>query len=212
MPLPEDRGRRGDARPKVHRFRSYDLELGQRLRTFRERHGLTQADVAPVLDAGTPTTVTQWESGARVPEGGRRWRVEALVAGRLWAELRAAVVAAPGMPARWGAAVRWYRRASRERARRAAEGAAIAALLGDLRDTHRPDVLRGRYSSAGAGWAHGAAASADAAFAGLTPGALRLVEDAAFGLRWLENPAGAREGVRTPPGGHGRVTRRAPGA
>src|SRR6266545_3811508 len=152
VPLPEDRGRRGDARPKANRFRRYELELGRQLRAFRELHGLTQADVAAVLEAGTATTVTQWESGARIPEGGRRQRVEALVAGRLWSELRAAVVAVPGMPARWAAAVRWYRRASRERAHRATEGAAIAALLEDLRDTHRPDVLRQRYAAAGAGW------------------------------------------------------------
>ena len=190
MPLPEDRGRRGDARPKVHRFRSYDLELGQRLRAFRERHGLTQADVAPVLEAGTPSTVTQWESGARVPEGGRRQRVEALVAGQLWPELRAAVVANPGMPPRWAAAVRWYRRVSRERARRALEGAAIAALLEDLRDTHRPDVLRQRYAAVGAAWAQGPAAAS--ATADVRPAVLRQVEDAAFGLRWLEIAGGFR--------------------
>ncbi|MGI8422898.1 MAG: helix-turn-helix domain-containing protein, partial [Chloroflexota bacterium] len=125
----------------MHRFRSYDVELGRRLRAFRDQHGLTQAEVAGVVEAGPPTTVTQWENGVRVPEGGRRQLVEALVAGRLWPELRAAVVAAPGMPPRWAQAVRWYRRASRERPRRAVEGASIEALLEDLRDTHRPDVL-----------------------------------------------------------------------
>src|SRR6266545_2497273 len=157
VPLPEDRGRRGDARPKVHRFRSYEVELG------------------------------------------RRQRVEALVAGRLWPELRAAVIAVPGMPARWAAAVRWYRRASRERARRATEGAAIAALLEDLRDTHRPDVLRQRYAAAGAGWGHGAERSLApitgpgvSGAGGAGGAALRRIEDAAFGLRWLEIARGTR--------------------
>src|SRR5919202_5003423 len=93
VPLPEDRGRQGDARPKVHRFRSYGVELGQRLRAFRERHALTQAEVAAALGAGSLTPVTQWEIGARTPEGLLQERVEALVAGRLWPELRAAVVA-----------------------------------------------------------------------------------------------------------------------
>jgi transcriptional regulator with XRE-family HTH domain len=93
----------------VHRFRSYGVELGQRMRAFRERYALTQAEVAAAVGAGSKTTVTQWETGARTPEGVLRERVEALVAGRLWPELRATVAAeagsgsgtGTGMPARW---------------------------------------------------------------------------------------------------------------
>ena len=59
VPLPEDRGRRGDARPKVHRFRSLLLELGRRLRMFRARYGLTQDEVARVVGASDGTAVTQ---------------------------------------------------------------------------------------------------------------------------------------------------------
>ena len=45
MSLPEDRGRQGDGRPKVHRFRSQWLELGRRLRDFRARFGLRWLEV-----------------------------------------------------------------------------------------------------------------------------------------------------------------------
>ena len=65
--LPEDRGRRGDARPKVHRFRSHWAELGRRLRAFRARYGLTQAEVARAVGAEGHSTVALWENGARVP-------------------------------------------------------------------------------------------------------------------------------------------------
>ena len=103
------------------------------------------------------------------------------------------------MPPRWAQAVRWYRRASRERARRAVEGAAIAALLEDLRDSHRPDVLRRRYAAAGPGWGHGAERSLApitgpgvSGAGGAGGAALRRIEDAAFGLRWLEIARGTR--------------------
>lgn len=173
------------------------MELGRRLLAFRAQHGLTQAEVAAVVGAGTPTSVTQWESGARVPEGGRRQRVEALVGGQLWPELRSAVVAGTGMPARWATAVRWYRRASRERARRTREGTAIASILEDLRDTQRLDVLRQRYAAAGAGWAHGwtrgaAPTPGDVHTHGPGGAVLRQIEDASFGLRWLEIARGGR--------------------
>jgi len=100
------------------------------------------------------------------------------------------------MAARW-AAVRWYRRASRECARRATEGAAIAALPADLRDTHRPDVLRQRYAVAGTGRAPGTAADPRLTAAGLRPATLRQVEDAAIGLRWLEIAGGLLVDPRT---------------
>src|SRR6266508_4635070 len=74
VPLPEDRGRKGDARPKTHRFRSHWLELGQRLRAFRERYGLTQDEVARAVEASEGTTVGQWENGVNVPDGIRWYR------------------------------------------------------------------------------------------------------------------------------------------
>ena len=197
MPLPENRGRRVAAPPKVHRFRSHWLELGRRLRAFRERHALTQAEVAAAVGAGAKTTVTQWETGARIPEGVLRERVEALASGRVWPTLRQAAVAADGagrgtgagMPAQWEAAVRWYRRASRERAVRAALGSAIAAGLDALRAVDRPEELRARYLAGGA-W--GSALPRDAAPAAAAPAAARRVEDAAFGLRWIELACGLR--------------------
>jgi DNA-binding XRE family transcriptional regulator len=196
VPLPEDRGRRGDARPKVHRFRSYGVELGRRLRAFRKRYALTQAEAAVALGAGSKTTVTQWEIGARTPEGVLRERVEALVAGGRWPQLRAAVVAATGastgtggdMPRRWADTVRWYRRASRERSVRTALGPAIAAGVAALRGVHRPEDLRARYLGAAGPWGCGVLPDADPTSA--TPSALRRAEDAVYGLRWLELTAG----------------------
>jgi DNA-binding XRE family transcriptional regulator len=83
VPLPEDRGRHGDARPKVHRFRSHWLELGRRLRAFRARYGLTQDEVAAVVGAKDGTALAQWERGTHVPDGLRRERLTELLEGRL---------------------------------------------------------------------------------------------------------------------------------
>ena len=82
VPLPEDLGQRGDARPKVHRFRSHWLELGRRLRAFRARYGLTQDEVAAVVGAKDGTTLAQWERGTNVPESLRREQLIALLEGR----------------------------------------------------------------------------------------------------------------------------------
>ena len=68
MPLPEDWGRQGDGRPKVHRFRSHWLELGCRRRDFRARYGLTQDEVAAVVGANDGMALAQWENGATVPD------------------------------------------------------------------------------------------------------------------------------------------------
>jgi hypothetical protein len=174
----------------VHRFRSYGVELGRRLRAFHERHAVTQAEVAAAVGAGSKTTVTQWETGARTPEGVYRERVEALVAGRLWPDLRASVLAHPSsgtdgnMPARWAAAVRWYRRASRERTVRTALGPAIAAGLDALRTLEGPAALRARYLTVAGAWGSGLAR--DVIPAATDAADLRRAEDAAFGLRWLE--------------------------
>jgi transcriptional regulator with XRE-family HTH domain len=113
VPLPEDRGRRGDGRPKVHRFRSRWLELGRRLREFRARYGLTQGEIAAVVGAGSGSAVAQRENGVNVPDGLRRERLTDLLAGRLWPALRAAALVGDELPSSWERAVRWYRRASR---------------------------------------------------------------------------------------------------
>ena len=63
VPLPEYRGRRGDARPRVHRFCSHWLELRRRLRAFRARYGLMQDEVAAVVGAADGSVVPQWVSG-----------------------------------------------------------------------------------------------------------------------------------------------------
>jgi DNA-binding transcriptional regulator YiaG len=82
VPLPDDQGRRGARQPKVHRFRSYWLELGQQLRAFRARYSLTQAEVARAIGAADASTVAQWESGVNVPEGLRREHLIELLHGQ----------------------------------------------------------------------------------------------------------------------------------
>ncbi|MDA8219891.1 MAG: helix-turn-helix transcriptional regulator [Dehalococcoidales bacterium] len=101
MPLPEDNGLQGDGRPKVRRFRSRLLDLGQRLRQFRREHGLTQTIIARVVGVGSDATVSQWETGNRVPNGLPRERLVELLEGRLWHVLREVVVEGQGLPGRW---------------------------------------------------------------------------------------------------------------
>ena len=195
--LPEDRGRRGDARSKVHRFRSHWVELGRRLRAFRVRYGLTQAEVARAVGAGGHSTVAVWERGVNVPEGLRRERLVELLEGRRWPELRAAAlvgIAGDGLPEAWGRGARWYRRASRGRVPRETAGAVVAAMLEDLRAAVSPAALRQRYGERGGGWAQGVAAEQ-----GLGQGHradVRRLEDAAHGLRWLELAHGLRFDLR----------------
>ena len=184
VPLPEDRGRRGDARPKIHRFRSQWVELGRRLRDFRARYGLTQTEVAAVVGAGDGSMVSQWESGATVPDGLRREQLTDLLAGRLWPALRAAALVGDGLPISWERGARWYRRASRERPARETLGGAVAAILDDLRVVDSPVPLRQHYGERDGEWARGVAARQ-----GLSEehkAGLRRIEDAAYGLRWLE--------------------------
>lgn len=184
MPLPEDRGRQGDARPKVHRFRSQWLELGRRLRAFRARYGLTQDEVAPVVGANDGTALAQWENGVTVPDGIRRERLTDLLERRLWPELRASIIGEDGMPSRWNQGARWYRRASRERGPRESVGAIVTAILDDLRAVASPEALRQRYVNRDAEWAH---AIADQRGLGdECRSDMRRIEDAAYGLRWLE--------------------------
>ncbi len=91
--LPEDRGRQGDARPKVHRFRSHWLELGRRLRAFRARYGLTQDEVAVVVGAKEGTAL---RSGRTAPMSLAAWAGAADRAGRLVALAGAARLAHRG--------------------------------------------------------------------------------------------------------------------
>jgi DNA-binding XRE family transcriptional regulator len=144
--VPLHKGRTpGDAASTAARRRRFLLDLGPRLRAFRAEHGLTQAEVARVVGAATPSTVTQWEVGVNVPDGMRRERAKALLAGELWPELRAAMIAGAGLPGSWARAARWYRRASRERQARATRGRAMAAVLDGLRGVEASEALRGRY-------------------------------------------------------------------
>lgn len=133
VPLPDNKGRSGDGRSKVHRFRSHWLELGRRLRDFRARYGVTQTEVARAIGAGDASTVAQWESGVNVPEGIRREYLIELLEGRRWRELRAAASVGEGLPGSWQRGACWYRRASRERRSRETAGVVVVAILEELR-------------------------------------------------------------------------------
>lgn len=189
-PQPEDKGLKGDGRPKVRRFRSRRLDLGPRLREFRREYGLTQAKFSQVVGAGSEVTVCQWETGVNVPDGHRRERLVDLLEGRLWRALRELVIEGDGTPRRWHEAARWYRRASRERPPRQTVGAVIAVALRDLRGVERVERLCRRYCEDDSSWIRGLAAKV---LAGLGRQVnLRRVEDAAYGLRWLELAHGLR--------------------
>lgn len=192
VPLPEDKGLKGDGRAKVRRFRSRLLDLGRRLREFRHEYGLTQSEVAQVVGARSDVTVCQWEMGVNVPDGHRRERLIDLLEGRLWQVLRELAVEGYGMPRRWKEAVRWYRRASRERSPRQTIGAVIAVALEELRAVEQMDGLCRRYcEDDGNGiWIRSLAARMTASLERQV--SLRRVEDAAFGLRWLELAHGLR--------------------
>ena len=190
VPLPEDRERQSDGRRKVHRYRSLQLELGRRLRAFRVRYGVTQREIARAVGASDHSAVCQWESGVNVPDGLRRERLVDLLAGRLWPQLREAALVGEGLPAAWDRGVRWYRRASRERRLRETLGGVVVAVLDDLRASQSLEVLWRQYRDQDGEWVHGVAGRC-----GLDPthrSDLRRVEDAAYGLRWLELAHGLR--------------------
>ena len=96
VPLPQDWGQRVDSRPKTRRFRSHWLELGRRLRDFRARYRVTQAEMAEAVGGAGHSAVAQWERGTNVPEGVRRERLVELLDGHLWPELRAAAIGGEG--------------------------------------------------------------------------------------------------------------------
>jgi transcriptional regulator with XRE-family HTH domain len=187
VPLPHDLGQAGDARPRVHRHRSLDLRLGRELQAFRVRYGLTQDEVARVVGASGAAAISQWETGDRVPDGLRRERLRELLDGRLWPELRTALLGDESFPVPWREAVRWYRRASREGPARATWGVPIRRMRDSLLRAEDAAGLRLAYVETGP------IGSAGAALTGTDAGrSERRVEDAAFGLRWLEIAHGWR--------------------
>jgi transcriptional regulator with XRE-family HTH domain len=180
IPLPHDLGQAGDGRPRVHRYRSLDLRLGRELQAFRARSGLTQDEVARVVGASS-AAISEWEASRKVPDGLRRERVRELLDGRLWPELRAALLGGESFPRPWREAVRWYRRAARDVPARVTWGVPIRQMLDSLQTAEDLAGLRLAYVQAGP------VGSAGAALTGTAAGsAERRIEDAAFGLRWLE--------------------------
>jgi transcriptional regulator with XRE-family HTH domain len=181
--LPEDTGlRRGVTR--VRRFRSHLVELGAQLRAFRQRYGLTQAEVAGVIGLGARSAVCRWEAGTAVPDGVPRERLKELLAGRLWPDLRAGAITGPGLPGSWERAVRWYRRGSRERRLRETAGTVVTAILNQLRAAESTEGLRRWYVEHDGDRARGVAAAQR--ISGPDGAWVRRIEDAAYGLRWLE--------------------------
>ena len=84
------------------------------------------------------------------------------------------------MPLRWKQAVRWYRRASRSVGTRRTVGVAILATLDETREltTSMNCVITIADATAGGRAIHRCHCQ---------PGAIvRLAEDAAYGLRWIE--------------------------
>jgi transcriptional regulator with XRE-family HTH domain len=194
VPLPEDTGRPGDRRPKVHRFRSLQVEPGRRLRDFRARYGVTQTEVAQAVGAAAPSAVARWERGVAVPEARWRERLVGLLDGRHWPALRAAALAGAGLPASRDRGVRWYRRASRERPQRETVGVVVAAILDDLRTLASRASLRRSYWEHDGAWVR--AVSERCGLAEELWSDLRRLEDAAYGLRWLELAMGQRLDLR----------------
>src|SRR5207245_2334089 len=131
----------------------------QRLRAFRERYGLTQDEVACAVGAGDGSAVGAWETGVNVPDGVRRQLLTGLLDGKRWRELRSTFVAGRGMPERWRAAVRWYRRASRERPPRETAGQVLRALLDELQAVGSAEELRRHYAETDGDWASGVVAA-----------------------------------------------------
>ena len=193
--LPEARGSRGEG-ARVRRFRSHLVELGTRLRDFRRRYGLTQAEVARVIGVGARSAISRWEAGVAVPDGVPRERLKELLAGRLWPEVRAVAITGSGLPDSWEEAVRWYRRASRERRLRETGGTVVTAILNELRAAESTEGLRRSYVEHDGDRARGVAAARRISEA--EPGWVRRIEDAAYGLRWLELAHGVRLDPRRP--------------
>ena len=86
--------------------------------------------------------------------------------------------------------MRWYRRASREVTARVAWGVPVGRILDSLQTAKDLAGLRRAYVDAGSVCSTGGAASGTGAGA-----AERRVEDAAFGLRWLQMVHARRFGL-----------------
>lgn len=55
------------------------IDLGEQIRSWRERQGLTLKDVAEKLGVSL-SIVSLWERGLRTPRGAKRDRIEAMLA------------------------------------------------------------------------------------------------------------------------------------
>ena len=137
-----------------------------------------------------PSATAEWERGANVPEGLRREHLIELLDGQRWPELRTATIVGEGLPETWDRGLRWYRRASRERGPRAAVGAVVAAILDDLRAIDSRDAHRHHYRERDGKWAQ--RVGARRGLSDKYQADLRRIEDAAYGLRWVELASGLR--------------------
>ena len=136
------------------------------------------------MGAAGPSAVAQWERGTNVPEGVRRERLVALLEGRLWPALRAAAIVSDGLPRSWERGARWFRRASREQPTRETVGVVEAAILAELRAITPPQGLRGRYCEHDGDWVR--TVDDRCGLGEQHRSDLRRLEDAAYGMRWLE--------------------------
>ena len=137
--------------------------------------------MAAAIGAGNKSVVAEWENAVSVPIGMRKRRLIELLGGKRWKVLREAFTAGEGMPQRWKQAVRWYRRASRSIGNRLTVGEVVVlATLNETRALTKIDELRHHYSGRDGGWQGNASNPMPAG------GTVRLTEDAAYGLRWIE--------------------------
>jgi DNA-binding XRE family transcriptional regulator len=180
VPLPGDRLRPDSTVPKQHRYRALDVALAAQLQSFRAEHNLSQAEVAAAVGASHKSVVTEWESAVTVPSGLRKRRLIELLEGKLWKVLREGVMVGEKLPLRWKQAVRRYRRASRSVGTRRTVGEAILSTLNETRELTTISELLQHYRGRDSGWPRNPSTPMPA---GAT---VRLAEDAAFGLRWIE--------------------------
>jgi DNA-binding transcriptional regulator YiaG len=180
VPLPSERLRPESTLPKQHLYRALDVALAGRVQAFRAEHDLSQSEVAAVVGAGNKSAIAAWERALRVPSGMRKRRLIELLEGKHWKVLREAVIVGERMPPRWQHAVRWYRRASRGVTNRRTVGEVILATLNDVRELRTIKALRDHYRDRDNGWPANPARPLSAG------SSVRLAEDAAYGLRWIE--------------------------
>jgi DNA-binding transcriptional regulator YiaG len=180
VPLPSERLRPDSTLQKQHRYRALDVALAASIEPFRTEHDITLAEVALAVGAAKPSVVSQWENGVNVPSGVRKRRLIELLEGKRWKVLREAVIDGKELPGRWRQAVRWYRRASREVTNRRTVGEVILATLKQTRGLSTIQELRDHYLERDTGWLSNPATPLPSG------SSVRLAEDAACGLRWIE--------------------------